>query len=55
MKDFDEVLKGIDSSQHLYEMSRIGNVDNFQISVFGDEGKISHFYFFNTTKRERLY
>lgn len=53
MKNFDEVLKRIDSSQHLYEMSRIGNIDNFQISVFGDEGKIPHFHFFNTQTKEK--
>lgn len=48
MNEFDDVLNKIDKEQQqLQEMARIGNVGNFQISVFSDEENIPHFHFFN--------
>ena len=54
MDGFDDVLNKIDEElQPLQEMARIGNVGNFQISVFGGERNIPHFHFFNTQTKEK--
>ena len=50
--DFEKILEEsekLNSTNHLQEMARIGNVGNFLISVFSNEGPIPHFHFMNTT------
>lgn len=48
--NFEEIYK---DSAHFQEMARIGNVGNFIISVFSDEGPTPHFHFMNTQTGEQ--
>lgn len=50
MKNFDENINSEEiyrNSSHFQEMARIGNVGNYTISVFSDEGPVPHFHFMN--------
>lgn len=43
--DFETIYH---DSLHFQEMARIGNVGDYIISVFSDEGPVPHFHFMNT-------